>query len=346
MKGFTHLCIGERRKIQQWLEREKSLRYIAEKLDRSVSSISDERRVGSVSGVYAADNAAHKASVARKESKLQCLKVAMDPALKAYVTAQITDDQSPEGVSGRLKHVETSLSYASTKAVYKFVYSPHGRKIEKHLYQNAVRKKLGRARGTKVTLDGRIMIDKRPQKVETRKEFGHFEGDFIESGTNGKGSLLVLVERKTRYPFILYCADRTTAVINREISTLLDGIPMKSLTLDNDISFQKHEELSELIQAMVFFCHPFSSWEKGTVENRNRAIRRYAPKRTDMSTLGSELIVEITRKLRTRFMKCLDYNTPQELFDREMAKQKIPRGRGMVRDILPSNLGVRIEGVA
>ena len=342
MKGFTHLCIGERRKIEHGLRQRKSLRAIANRLGRSVSSISDEIRVGCVRGVYSADKAEHKAYVARKRSKLQCMKVAIDPKLKAYVIQHITDHQSPEGVSGRLRHVETKLQYASTKAVYKFVHSTHGTHIERHLYCNAVKKKSGKKRGSKVAIDGRTMIDKRPKKVETRREFGHFEGDFIESGSDGKGSLLVLVERMTRYPFILYCADRTTTAINRAITMLLAGIPVESLTLDNDLSFQKHAELSELIHATVFFCHPFSSHEKGTVENRNRAVRRYAPKRTDMSTLGDERIREIEEKLRTRFMKCLDYQTPQEAFDQLMAKQKIPQGRGMIENILPVKLGCSV----
>jgi IS30 family transposase len=260
--------------------------------------------------------------------------------LQQFVTKNIKDEQSPLGISGRLKYVEKGIKYASTKAIYKFVESPHGRQIEKHLYSRSVKKKSGRKRNTPVLIDGRIMIDKRPKKVATRLEFGHFEGDFIESGKDGTGSLLVLVERKTRYPFLMYLEDRTNAHVNLLVEKMLGGIPVKSLTLDNDISFQKHEELSELINATIFFCHPQSPHEKGTVENRNKAIRRYLPKKCDLSAYSKEYICEVERKLRTRFMKCLKYRTPEESFKSELLKlqMKKPLVRGMIKSILAVNI--------
>ena len=337
MSEFKHFDLSERQKVERFLKKQKSLRWIANALGRSVSSISDEVRLGKVNGAYYAKKAEHKARQRRKDSKIQCMKVAMDSVLKKYVTNHIQDDQSPEGISGRLKHVDTHLQYASTKAIYKFIASPHGRQIEKHLYSNAVKKKTGPKRGTRVTIDGRIMIDKRPQKVEKRIEFGHFEADFIESGKGGTGSLLVIVERKTRYPFLKYLHDRSTNAVNTAINELLSGIPVKSFTLDNDISFQKHEELSDLLRAVIFFCHPQSPYEKGTVENRNKAIRRYIPKRSDLSAYTKEYIATVEITLRNRFMKCLNYKTPQEVLDGELQKQKIPLRYGMIKEKLLAN---------
>ena len=83
---------------------------------------------------------------------------------------------------------------------------------------------------------------------------------------------------------------------------------------------QKHEELSELINATIYFCHPQCPQEKGTVENRNKAIRRYIKKKTDLSSFSKEYISEVERKLRDRFMKCLDYETPREVFECEIQK--------------------------
>ena len=277
-------------------------------------------RRNSVKGQYIRQKAHRKAVVRRKQSKIQCLKVATDRTLKEYVTKHLTDEQSPDGISGRIKRVETHIHSASTKAIYKFVHSVHGRPLEKYLYSKAVKKKGGPKRKYSVTIDGRRTIDERPKRIEKRKEFGHFEGDFIESGKDGTGSLMVLVERKTRQPFLIYTDNRTTIHINRLIADALHGMPVKSVTLDNDISFQKHEELSAFIDATVFFCHPYCSHEKGTVENRNKAIRRYVPKRTDLSTIPKERFKKIEQILRTRFMACLGYHTPQEAWDREMEK--------------------------
>ena len=338
MNEFKHLNLYERQRIEKYLRAGKSLRFMAGKLGRSVSSISAEVKFNSTRGVYNAKKAQHKAQVKRWQSKLQCMKVSMDSDLKKFVIDSMTiDDQSPQGISGRLKNIKKDIQYASTKAIYNFVRSPGGRQIERHLYSKAVHKKGGPKRDTPITIDGRTMIDERPKKVESRLEFGHYEGDFIESGKDGKGSLLVIVERKTRYPFLMYLEDRTTASVNRCVENLLGGSLIKSLTIDNDISFQKHKELSEIIDATIFFCHPQSPHEKGTIENRNKAIRRYVKKRSDLSTYSKEYYVEVERKLRDRFMECLNYQTPREAFEKELRKTKKPLVRGMIMEKLLAN---------
>lgn len=348
MSTFKHFCLFERQSIQRLLRRGKSRRFIAKNLDRSVSSISDEVRNNAVKGKYIAKKADHKAYAKRKYSKIQCMKAATDLELREFIVDSLQQDQSPEGVSGRLKNVERGIQYASTKAIYKFVYSPHGRQIEKYLYSKAVHKKSGPKRGKSISIDGRTMIDERPKKIEKRRVFGHFEGDFIESDKDGKGSLLVLVERKTRHPFLRYLENRTTGSVNNLIAEMLSGIPIESLTIDNDISFQKHKELSKLIGAEIFFCHPQSPHEKGTVENRNKAIRRYVKKRSDLSKISKETFAFVEERLRNKYMKCLNYQTPKEVFEREM--KKINMKKATRSGIINSNIllaeSVRIEGSA
>lgn len=322
--AYTHISENERRSIERFLKEGRSRRYIAGKLSRSVGTISEEIRENSVKDVYDARKAQHKAVQRRKRSKIQCLKVAMNAELKKYVTEHIRDDQSPQGISLRLKHVDTHLPYASTKAIYRFVYSPHGRQIERHLYSHAVKKKPGRKRGAETVWDDdRVSIEKRPNHVEKRRQFGHFEGDFMESGKDGTGSLLVLVERKTRYVFIRYVSDRSTEAVNTLIREILVGVPVRSVTIDNDISFKKHRSLSALIGADVYFCHSQCSHEKGSVENRNKAARRYVPKRSDLSQYSGEYIRCVETKLRGKFMACLNGRSPQEAWDAEMEKDRV-----------------------
>lgn len=322
MENYVHLCLYERQRIERYLKQQKSLRFIAEKLGRGVSSISDEIKFNSVNGIYDAKKAHEKARQRRKNSKVQCMKVSTDIELRDFVETNIKDDQSPEAISGRLREVEKHITYASTKAIYKFVYSVYGRQIESHLYHNAVKRRGGAKKPKNNFNDGRITIDQRPKKAEHRVEFGHFEGDFIESGKDGKGSLLVLVERKSRYPFIQYLENKDTITVNNAISEMLSGTGVKSLTLDNDISFQKHKELSDLLDTIVCFCHPYKSYEKGTIENRNKAIRRYAKKSSDLSKYPLSHFDMIQEKLRTRFMECLNFKTPREVFLKEISKQQ------------------------
>jgi len=346
MENFKHFCFFERKRIEHFLKKKKSLQWIASKLGRGLSSVSDEIRLNNTNGKYNAEKAEVKARVRRQNSKLQCMKVALNPVLKNFVKENILDDQSPEGISGRLKEVEKTIQYASTKAIYKFVWSPYGRQIEKHLYSKAVHKKGGPKRDTPVSIDGRTTISDRPKKVDSREEFGHYEGDFIESGKDGNGSLLVLVERKTRYPFLRYLEDRTTKSVNEAVKEMLGNNPIESLTIDNDISFQKHKELSKLIEAEIYFCHPQSPYEKGTIENRNKAIRRYVKKRCDLSKLPKEIFSFTEEKLRNKYMKCLGFKTPKEEFKKEVAKIEMKKsaGHGMINDNILLTESVRIEG--
>lgn len=320
MEQYEHLSENERRRIERLRKSAHGVREIAKILDRGIGTISEEIRKNSVRGIYNAKKAEHKAHVRRKYSKQQCLKVVSHPELRRYVEEKLKEEWSPELIAGRIKNVDRHLPRVSPKAIYAFVYSVYGRPFEKLLYSKAVKKKGGPKRGTKAVMDGRTSIEQRPARVEKRKEFGHVEGDFIESGKDGTGSLLVLVERKTRYPFVVYCADRTASAVNGLIFDLLKHMPLASLTLDNDVSFKKHKALSELIGAVVFFCHPYTSSEKGTVENRNRVVRRTVPKKTDMSQVSLETIRMIQMKMRNRPMKCLGYKTPQEAWDAEMLK--------------------------
>lgn len=329
-KKYSHFCLYERQRIERYLRKKRTLQFIADKLERSKSNIWYEIKINSTNGRYNAQKAHHKAYVARKYSKVQNLKVATNIELREYVEIQIRDDQSPAAISGRIKNVETHLQKTSTKAIYKFVYSVYGRQIEQHLYQNAVKKRGGPKRGTSITIDGRISIEKRPKSVLAREEFGHYEADFIVSGKDGKGVLLVIVERKTRYPFLMYLEKRDTLTVNLAIEKLLHGLDVKSLTIDNDISFQKHEALSELLDAVVYFCHSFASHEKGTIENRNKAIRRYVKKKSDLSKYSLSHFEMVQDKLRTRFMECLGFKTPKEAFEMELFKQqKTPQFNGV-----------------
>jgi transposase, IS30 family len=99
-------------------------------------------------------------------------------------------------------------------------------------------------------------------------------------------------------------------------------LEMQSLTLDNDILFQKHQELSALLRVPLYFCHPYHSWEKGTVENVNKYIRRDIPKGTDLSKSALSFIASLEQKLNRRPMKCLGYLTPQEMLERHRQEKK------------------------
>ena len=164
------------------------------------------------------------------------------------------------------------------------------------------------------TLDGRTFIDKRPSSINTRMRIGDAEVDFIVSGKGGKGILLVVVDRKLRVTFIepiyvvtIKAVHEAAQKIKRRYSEWRTG------TTDNDLLFARHRELEMELMIKIFFCHPYHSWEKGTVENTNGEIRKYFPKGSDVSLKSSLFFKDIERKLNSRFMKCLDFKTPDEV---------------------------------
>src|SRR3989344_5910771 len=123
MSEFKHLNLYERQRIERYRKEKRSRRFIAGKLDRIVSSISDEINGNSVWGRYSAKKAHFKAYQKRWGSKIQCMKVAMDPLLKKFVIDSMTNEnQSPEGISGRLK--DTCILKRYTERVAKSVVLP------------------------------------------------------------------------------------------------------------------------------------------------------------------------------------------------------------------------------
>jgi IS30 family transposase len=311
VKRYGHIKKAERSEIAILLKKGYSYGDIAGVLSRNKGTISREIKRNSTNGVYDPDKAEHKARVKRLYSKYQGMKVVGNKELRNYVEEKMKEDWSPEEISGRIKEEDRQIKYISPKGIYKFVYSVYGRRLGKHLAYRGKKKSQPRVKATK--LAGRIFIDQRPKIIDKRKRFGDWEGDFIVSGKSGKGVLLVLHERKSRYALIKKIVSLNMKTAYQYIFEMTGGIVINTLTLDNDIIFRKHEELSRIIGVPVYFCHPYHSWEKGGVENTNKLVRRYIPKGSDISKYSDEYIQMIQEKLNSRPRKCIRYKTPKEI---------------------------------
>lgn len=342
-KKYSHIKKAERLEIAILLKKKYSLRNVANVLGRGVGTISEEISLNKVNGVYDPHKADHKAYVRRKYSKYQGMRVAENSRLREYVEENIKNDWSPEEVAGRIKNIDRHVPCASRGAVYKYIYSVYGRPLERYLRYKGKKRKGGNK--TKVgQLKGRVFIDKRPEIVGNRERFGDWEGDFIVSNKSGKGVLVVLYERKAMYTVIKKIMSRRCDVVNRYIQEMTGGfVCFNSLTIDNDISFRKHEELSELLGAPVYFCRPYHAWEKGGVENANKLIRQYIPKGSDISKYSDEYIRGVETKLNTRPRKGLGYKTPLEVMT-ENKQFKILENFDTIYKQKTPIAGVRLEG--
>jgi len=305
---------AERLEISILLKKKYSLRSIARELERSPNSVSREIKTNSVGGIYDPKKAQWKARVRRRYSKYQGMKIAEDKTLRNYVEERMKKEWSPEIIAGRLKEVDQHIKYAGKGAIYKYIYSVYGRQLEDYLYHNIVPKKPGPKKKKGEQLKDRVFIDKRPEIIGNRARYGDWEGDFIVSGKNGSGALLVFEDRKSRYALIKRLPSKRIEEVNKETRSIAEKIKcFHSLTIDNDISFKKHSELSNIIEAPIYFCHPYHSWEKGGIENLNKLIRRYIPKRTDISRLDDSFIKDTQDKLNNKPRKCLNFKTPYEV---------------------------------
>lgn len=148
-------------------------------------------------------------------------------------------------------------------------------------------------------------------------------GGFIVSGKSGKGSLLVVVDRKLRTVFIEQLLKPSVPALARACELIKHRYPeWKSLTLDNDILFQGHSALGKQLGITIYFCHPYHSWEKGSVENANKYIRRDIPKGSDISCYSKRFVKRLEIKLNERPMAILNYHTPTELLMRHRKRKQ------------------------
>jgi IS30 family transposase len=287
----------------------ENITSIARILKRTRKTIRNELK--RCRGSYNAEKANRHAYLKQYHKTKDWMKILSISELGTYVESHMKLDWSPEEIAGRIRYVDSYLPHISTNSVYKYIYSTHGRQIEKYLRYG--KKKRNKDYVYPEKIDNRVFIDKRPKKVEKRSIFGDWEADFICSGKKGKGYLLVFVERKTRFIVIKKINIKDMETVHRLFKEIL-GVQyiVNTLTLDNDIVFRRHEQLSKEINAPVYFTHPYHSWEKGTVENMNKWIRQYVKKSSDISKYTDEYIKEVEDKLNNRPRKCLQYKTPRE----------------------------------
>ena len=310
-KNFTHLSVSERDEISILKKKKYSLRAIALALGRSVSSISDELKRNAVKNVYDPKKATHKAYVRRRASKYQGMKIAEFPKLRTFVEELLYDDQSPENIAGRIKKRQTGLPKVSKNSVYRFIASVYGRKIES--YRNERNQRARRRRARSRSLSDRVFINKRPKYINARMKVGDVEADFIVSGKTGRGILLVVVDRKLRTTCVERILDVSVTNVHKAFLRIQKRFPeLRTITTDNDILFRDHQALAELLGVRIYFCHPYHSWEKGTVENTNGVIRKDIPKGANISRYSKAFVQKLEDKLNRRILKCLDYRTPAE----------------------------------
>ena len=303
-----HLSDNERFCIEKMLKAEESFSQIARILGRGLSTISEEINDCGGREHYTAERAISRAYWKQYRKKRNCNKVAMNGHLTRFVERKLEKGWSPEAISSRLR-VQSGLQYASRKSIRKFISKRSG--LERFLFWQRNNMRYGPKKGNKMYLSdiGRKFIEMRP--ILALYEYGHWEMDFIVSKLNS-WVLMVCVEKYSKVIRLALLPNRNNDLVNNTNVCLLKGQTVKSVTTDNDIGFGKWRELEGLLGAPLYFCHPYHSWEKGLVENSNRWLREFMPKKTDLSRLSLKEIAWIEAWFNHKGRECLGGYTPHE----------------------------------
>lgn len=221
---------------------------------------------------------------------------------------------SPEQISKRLKL--EGLPSVSHETIYLHVYRDkrEGGRLHLHLRrQHRYRKRIHKYY-KRVGFDTRRPIGTRPFVVESRSRVGDWEADTIV-GRMQKGSILSLVERHSRFCLLEKLPNRSPDTLADAACRKLSPVKVLTITSDNGIEFIRHERIAQALNIDFFFADPYSSWQRGTVENTNGLVRQYIPKRSDFGTLSDRDVQFVADRLNNRPRKTLGFRTPSEVFN-------------------------------
>lgn len=321
VRSRSKIVLGqnEREEISRGLRAGLSLRQIARELNRSPSTISREvKRHGGRQKYRAttADNRAWRQARRPKRSRLAC-----NERLRAMVSDKLRLDWSPEQIAMWLKreHPNDLDQQVSHETIYRSLFIQSRGALNKALREHLRTKRRFRASGHKTRkgngpIPDPISIRERPAEVEDRAVPGHWEGDLIAGEANAS-YIATLVERKTRFVMLVRVRSKETREVTRAIARQIKKLPeelRKTLTWDNGGELADHKGLKLASNVDIYFCDPYSPWQRGSNENTNGLLRQYFPKGTDLSGYTQVQLNKVAAKLNGRPRKTLGVRTPAE----------------------------------
>jgi IS30 family transposase len=324
---FKNISSVERLEISILKSKGYSIRQIAEKMERSPNTISYELRKNKTWGKYDPKKADAKSHLRKRMRKLQWMKIEQNRELRQYIILGLKNKWNPDEISGRMR-LEKKPWFVSKNSIYRWLYSSRGQKYCSLLYSKRYhrRKRVGSKKRT--LIPNRVDISKRFRGAENRTRYGHWEKDAIVSRQGVSASLAVATERKSR--LMQARKVKNMSPVFHEIATknMLRDKKALSITRDNGIENIYHQETP----VPSFFCEPYSSWQKGGVENGNKLIRIFFPKGTDFRFVTQEQVDFAVETINNKPRKILKYKTALE----------VARSCGIINNI--KSEGVLIQG--
>jgi IS30 family transposase len=312
------LKLVDRLEIKILLDKKYSLRAIARSMGRGHNTIWYEVETnGGVDG-YDPYNANLYASTRKKNSKLQWKKIDENKELKNFIVEKLERHWNPDEISGYMKRKKMKM-FVSKNTIYRWLYSPRGQQYCHLLYSKRYTKKKRVKKTERVMIPKRVSIDKRFLGADNRTRFGHWEDDTVVSRKGCSGGLSVGCERKARLVVARKVVSMSSSEHMEAIQKQISSYKTLSITFDNGIENKQHTSLG----VPTFFCEPYSSWQKGGVENANKMLRHFFPKGTNFREVSQKQVDEAVSFINNKPRKILGYKTALE----------VARACGMIRDI-------------
>lgn len=339
MRTFKQLTFNDRLRIEVLLKAKHKPKEIAAILHVHISTVYREIKRGRFEALnsdltteerYSPDIAQEKKN-ANLAAKGADIKIGNEQKFADRIEEIIINDgYSPAAALAKIKEegydftvcVTTLYSYID-KGVFLNLTNkelPVKRKGEKRAYRKTTQKRASKGES----------IENRPEEIDNREEFGHWEMDTVV-GARGvsKKSLLVLTERKTRKEIIMLLKDHTAAAVVKALDKLERKLGkkfreiFKSITVDNGSEFADWEGMersrrSKKKRTKIYYCHPYSSWERGSNENQNKLVRRHIPKGINFDDKTQRDIDNITEWINNYPRRIFGYKTSEQLYNEEM----------------------------
>ena len=307
MLPYKHFTAEERQYIQESLNKGKTKSEIARKLGRNRSSVGREimrnsNKDGSYNWWRATVNYICRRKRCVRKIRLKCVK------LRKFVVDGFKKRWSPEIITQRYKK-ENPSEKLSHNTIYRAVKNRELPDItpKTHLRRRGKRKNVHNSR----TIKPIHTIHDRPPEVETRERIGDLEGDTVY-GAIGKGCLVTLVDRCSRMLYAAKSHSRDSHLIENAFKVSLEGVDVKTITLDNGSEFSRFTEIEKNHDTTVFFADPHSPWQRGSNENTNGLLRFFFPKGTNFLEVSDNEVSEVVSLINNRPRKCLDWLSPVE----------------------------------
>ena len=350
-RQYSHLSSEERILIEKLhCEQHPGIRRTAERTGRDKSTVSREPRRGLwfasnenesyrpyrpkrpktgpwTSGLFYSALAAQRKAERRRREPGKPRRMDSD-RLRAWVLDSLRRGWSPELVEGRLKaqYAGDPSMRISHECLYRWTYAKPQRAPDLRQYlARGGKRRTGRkgrkAKGPRIPM--RMPIADRPEAVGSRKGFGHFESDTVVGAAPSRRCMNTQVERRSRRLFARLVDDKSASATARAEYEIFKSMPPAARidrTWDNGTEASLHVLTDEALGMPAYFADPYSSYQRGSNENKNGGIRRYLPKGTSFEDLTQDELDAIVGEINDTPMKLLGYKTPNEVWDEEIAK--------------------------